>query len=115
MFYFFNEETLSKEDRENLKDHQFGLPEKREYPLNDLPHILQAIRMFRNCNNNDKKELANNIINALQDHQYLDIYIDNNKNSEFIKFCNSKKLLKFSLSKISELKKLIIDFSLLPK
>ena len=52
---------LTKEERNNLKDSDFGLPKLRKYPIHDERHLIQAIRMFHYCKANNKQELANNI------------------------------------------------------
>jgi len=58
---FLNEKELSKEEREKLDDDDFGLPEKRKYPIHDKTHIRSAIQMFKHCKEEDKEELAKNI------------------------------------------------------
>ena len=56
------ESKLSTDDRKELDDKQFGIPELRKYPLTDEDHVLQAVRFFNKAPDEYKKELARNII-----------------------------------------------------
>lgn len=58
----FQESKLSSSKRDNLKDSDFGIPEKRAYPLHDKAHIEAAVRMFPHADAKDKKELARRIL-----------------------------------------------------
>ena len=46
--------VLTKKDRDNLKDSDFGLPDIRRFPMNDENHVKAAISMFNNCPKNRK-------------------------------------------------------------
>ncbi len=50
--------------RIELPDSAFGLPEKRKYPLTDHDRVLNAIKFFKFCPEEDRKELAANIEKA---------------------------------------------------
>lgn len=56
------EASLTKEEKDNLKPWEFGLPDKRKYPLNDYTRIKKAIEFFGYCDAEDKKTLADNIV-----------------------------------------------------
>ena len=51
-----------------LDDHQFGIPSLRKFPLHDTEHIIQAIRFFNTVDKLHEKELAYNIIKAINMH-----------------------------------------------
>ena len=56
------ESTLSSKERKELSDSDFGLPNKRKYPIHDEKHVKSAIRFFNYVDKEDENELANNII-----------------------------------------------------
>lgn len=56
------ESKLSTTKRDALKDSDFGIPEKRAYPLNDKNHVEAAVRMFPHADDSDKEELAKRIL-----------------------------------------------------
>ena len=60
-----NEASLSKSEKDSFEDYEFGLPEKRTYPLNDEVRIKQAIKFFGYCKASDKKTLADNIVKRI--------------------------------------------------
>ena len=73
-----NEEKLSTEDRNNLKEKTFGLPDERKFPLNDEKHVMSAIGYFRTCPKEKKAELARNINAAIRKfHMSPNVSIDN--------------------------------------
>ncbi|EKC79499.1 hypothetical protein LEA_02373 [human gut metagenome] len=53
----FMESKLSDNKRDKLKDSEFGIPDKRAYPLNDKSHVEAAVRMFPHADDSDKKDL----------------------------------------------------------
>lgn len=61
---------LSTEKRNDLPDSSFGIPSKRMYPLRDKDgkpdkaHIESAVRLFGHASNEDKPQLARNILKA---------------------------------------------------
>lgn len=59
---FIQESKLSSDERNDLDDNQFGIPELRKYPLNDEDHVLQAVRFFNKAPDEYKEELARNIV-----------------------------------------------------
>ena len=56
-----NEEKLSSKERTD-----FGLPEKKKYPMPDKEHVLAAIRMFNHVDKSDEATLAKNINKRIQ-------------------------------------------------
>lgn len=63
----FMESKLSNNKRDKLKDSEFGIPDKRAYPLNDKSHVEAAVRMFPHADDSDKKELAKRIISKAKE------------------------------------------------
>lgn len=64
-----NESTLPSKERNKLDDDVFGIPSLRKYPLNDKAHVLAAIRMFNRVDRKHEKELAHNIIVAMEKYK----------------------------------------------
>lgn len=64
-----NESTLPSKERRKLDDDMFGIPSLRKYPLNDKSHVLAAIRMFNRVDRKHEKELAHNIITAMEKYK----------------------------------------------
>lgn len=52
---------LTSEQRNNLPEDVFGIPEDRAYPMPDEAHVRSAITYFHACPQGKKKELADNI------------------------------------------------------
>lgn len=55
-------EALSYMERERLLPSEFGLPNKRKYPMHDEEHVRLALKMFNNCDADEEEELAKNIV-----------------------------------------------------
>lgn len=60
-YEFYLENTLSKEERDNMDTSLFGIPSKKAFPLNDEEHIRKAIQMFNHADDEDKPGLARKI------------------------------------------------------
>lgn len=56
------EEKLSTDERNELSDDEFGIPEKRKFPLNDVDHVEAAVKMFPHADASDKEALAKRIL-----------------------------------------------------
>ncbi len=56
------EDKLSAEQKRELPDGVFGLPERREYPMPDAAHVRAAEAYFRYCPENLKPQLATAIL-----------------------------------------------------
>lgn len=55
-------DILDSEERKELPDSVFGLPERREYPMPDAAHVRAAEAYFRYCPDNLKPKLAKAIM-----------------------------------------------------
>ncbi len=55
-------DKLTTEERKELKDSDFGIPETREFPMNDAAHVHAAEAYFRYAPENKKAELARRIL-----------------------------------------------------
>ena len=53
---------LDAEERQQLKDSDFGIPENREYPMPDAAHVRAAEAYFRYAPEEKKHELAHRIL-----------------------------------------------------
>ena len=59
-------EELTYSERQRLLPSEFGLPEKRKYPMPDAEHVRLAVKMFNNCDADEEKELAEAIIRKMK-------------------------------------------------
>ena len=70
---FVFEAKINTEDRNKLPDSAFGIPSKRKYPLTDKDgkldekHVRQAVIFFNKADEEDKEELAKNILKAAKE------------------------------------------------
>lgn len=55
-------DKLNTEERRELPSDEFGLPERREYPMPDAAHVRAAEAYFRYCPEELRPELARNIL-----------------------------------------------------
>lgn len=69
------ESELLYSDRQKLKDSDFGIPEKRKYPLHDKDHVLSAIRFFNSCDSEDEEKLAKAIIKQMKEFDMTDVNV----------------------------------------
>lgn len=88
------EDKLPSKERNELKKNQFGIPDKRKYPLNDEEHVRAAIRMFNHVSKEDEEALAKNIIKKLNQFDITDI--DVGEDNKFYKYYHSLKENKFT-------------------
>lgn len=61
------ESALSSTKRDDLVDSEFGIPNKRKYPLTDKNHVLKAVQFFKFADMSDRPELAKRIINKAKE------------------------------------------------
>lgn len=61
-------DRLSYDEKKELPDSVFGLPERREYPMPDAAHVRAAEAYFRYCPEELKPELARAILRFA--HEY---------------------------------------------
>lgn len=55
-------DRLSYEEKKELQDSVFGLPQRREYPMPDAAHVRAAEAYFRYCPEELKPQLARAIM-----------------------------------------------------
>ena len=55
-------DRISYEERKELPDSVYGLPERREYPMPDAAHVRAAEAYFRYCPEELKPKLARAIL-----------------------------------------------------
>ena len=55
-------DILNTEERKELPDSMYGLPERREYPMPDATHVRAAEAYFRYCPDELKPKLARAIL-----------------------------------------------------
>lgn len=85
-----NERPLSTKQRNSLKDSEFGIPELRAYPLNDVSHVEQAVRMFNHVDPEYEKELADNLNKAIKK---LGLSIEVGDDNRFKKYVKERKII----------------------
>lgn len=61
-------DRISDNERKDLPDSMFGLPERREYPMPDAAHVRAAEAYFRYCPEELKPRLARAILQRAQDY-----------------------------------------------
>lgn len=59
-------DRLIYEEKKELPDSVFGLPERREYPMPDAAHVRAAEAYFRYCPEDLKPRLARAILKRAQ-------------------------------------------------
>ncbi len=60
-------DKLDTEERRELDNSEFGLPEQRAYPMPDAAHVRAAEAYFRYCPDSEKPELARNILRKAEE------------------------------------------------
>ena len=61
-------DRINAEDRKELPDNIFGLPERREYPMPDAAHVQAAEAYFRSCPDERKSTLAKAILSKAEEY-----------------------------------------------
>ena len=61
-------DVLDTEERKELPDSVFGLPERREFPMPDAAHVRAAEAYFRYCPDDLKPKLARAILRFAQEY-----------------------------------------------
>lgn len=61
-------DRLSYEEKKELPDSVYGLPERREYPMPDAAHVRAAEAYFRYCPEDLKPQLARAILRFAQEY-----------------------------------------------
>ena len=61
-------DILNTEERKELPDSMYGLPERREYPMPDAAHVRAAEAYFRYCPEELKPKLARAILRFAREY-----------------------------------------------
>ena len=61
-------DRLSYDEKKELPESVFGLPERREYPMPDAAHVRAAEAYFRYCPEDLKPELARAILRFAKEY-----------------------------------------------
>ncbi len=61
-------DILNTEERKELPDSVFGLPERREFPMPDAAHVRAAEAYFRYCPEDLKPRLAKAILRLAREY-----------------------------------------------
>lgn len=61
-------DRISHDERKELPDSVYGLPERREYPMPDAAHVRAAEAYFRYCPEELKPKLARAILARAQEY-----------------------------------------------
>lgn len=61
-------DVLNEEERKELPDSLYGLPERREYPMPDAAHVRAAEAYFRYCPEDLKPKLARAILRFAREY-----------------------------------------------
>ena len=61
-------DRITYEERKELPDSVYGLPERREYPMPDAAHVRAAEAYFRYCPEELKHKLARAILNRAEEY-----------------------------------------------
>ena len=69
------ESSLSYFERQRLLPSEFGIPDKRKYPMPDEEHVRLAIKMFNNCDYDEEEELAKAIIKKIDKFGIKDVKV----------------------------------------
>lgn len=59
---------MTTQERNQLPDSVFGLPERREYPMPDAAHVRAAEAYFRYCPENLRHKLATAILDRAKEY-----------------------------------------------
>lgn len=78
--------------RSELPDSEFGLPDKRKYPLHDSAHVQSAIKFFNYVSEEDEKELAKNILKKIDEYD-MKGEISVTKKNRFFKYAKSSGIM----------------------
>ncbi len=60
-------DKLDTDERRELDNSEFGLPDQRAYPMPDAAHVRAAEAYFRYCPDEKKPELARNILKKAEE------------------------------------------------
>ena len=78
-------------NRSELKDSDFGVPNKRKFPLDTEAHTRSAVKFFNYVDPEDEEELAKRLISAINKYNINDINIS--EKNRFSKYYHPKKIV----------------------
>lgn len=97
------EADLSYIERQRLLPSDFGVPDKRKYPIHDEAHVRAAIKMFNNCDPADEKELASAIIKKMNKFGITDVKVStSNRFGRYYRKGNKSIRESVSLNKLND-------------
>lgn len=73
--------------RSDLSDSEFGVPDKRKFPLDTEAHVRSAIKFFNYVDPEDEEELSKRIIESMKKFNITDVKVG--KNNRFGKYYHS--------------------------
>lgn len=114
-YAYVMESKLTAAEKKALPDSAFGLPSSRRYPLfldtpeNSESHIKDAISFFHFCPEENRAELAKNIVKAIKKYK---LSIKLNQNSKILKYTTAPKeyISEKTPTKIEKATEAFIDF-----
>lgn len=89
------EKKLTTKDRKKMDTKEFGIPELKKYPLNDVAHVKSAISYFNKAPAKYKHSLALKILRAAKKYG-VKVSKDSDVYKEAYKSSKSKESLDFS-------------------
>lgn len=89
MYDTFISEGMNATERNKLSDDDFGLPRLRKFPINDKKHVLLAIKFFNYVSDNNRDELAENILKKIDSLKMNKNDIHVGEHNLFYKYFNS--------------------------
>lgn len=87
-YNYINEASIKK-SKVDSKD--FGLPDKKKYPMPDEKHVKSAIKFFNYVDKADEEELAKNIKKKIKEYKITDISVGNKNRFSKYYSTSSKK------------------------
>ena len=73
-----NKAIVVKESYIEEKSEEYGLPEKKKYPMPDKKHVYSAIKFFNYVDKEDEKELAENIKKKMKQYKIDSSHVGEN-------------------------------------
>ena len=91
--YYQNLLEMTAAQKAKLKDSDFGLPDKRKYPLDTPGRVRSAVKFFNYVSKEDEAELAKNIIKAIKKFDINISVGEKNRLSKYYKGTNESAIL----------------------
>ena len=91
--YYQNLLEMTAAEKAKLKDSDFGLPDKRKYPLDTPARVRSAVKFFNYVSKEDEAELAKNIIKSIKKFDINISVGEKNRLSKYYKGTNESAIL----------------------